>query len=194
MRRARRMEAVALAVALLGTACGRPAAPPPAGGMATDAAPAARWTAGICGAGDDAWCWAYPRPLGVRLNRLWGTGARDVWAVGEYGTIIHFDGERWASVQSGTTDFLAAIAGRGPGDAWAIGRLRTVLRLSGSGWRAVEVPKLENDPMLADIAVLPGGEAWVVGGVTKASVAGEEIVSRCLIGRHDGAAWRFDED
>jgi hypothetical protein len=194
MRRARSLTALAFAGALLEAACSRQTAAPPAGAAATDAAAAASWTAGICGAGDDAWCWAYPRPLGVRLSRLWGSGARDVWAVGEHGTIIHFDGERWASVPSGTTDFLAAIAGRGPGDAWAIGRLRTVLRLSGGAWRPVEVPKLENDPMLADIAVLPSGEAWVVGGVTKASVAGEEIVSRCLIGHHDGAAWRFDED
>jgi hypothetical protein len=196
MRRARhahRIAGIACAVSLCGAACGRSAAP---ARPAVDAAAPEAWTTGICGAGD-GWCWGFPRPTGAKLNRLWGTSAEDVWAVGEGGTIIHFDGARWAQVPSGTTDALVAIGGRGPGDAWAIGSRRTVLRLSGSTWRAAEMPKLDDEPTFADLLVLPNGEAWIVGGATKKSLAGDEIISHCLIGHTDAGAdanWKFDDD
>src|SRR6185369_7804535 len=66
--------------------------------------------------------------------RLWGTDARDVLAVGDAGTIAHFDGDHWSFVRSGTRDDLVAIAGRAAGDAWAVGRERTILRLHGGAW------------------------------------------------------------
>jgi hypothetical protein len=189
------VAALAVASGMLGAGCGQPGGSRPAGSRpAGDAAALESWAAGICSADRGGWCWAHRRPFGVRLNRLWGSGPRDVWAVGELGAIIHFDGERWARVASGTTDSLVAIAGRGPGDAWAIGKNRTLLRLSGGDWRPVEMPKLENEEQLADLLVLSSGEAWIVGGMTHSSLAGEELISRCVIGHHDGATWRFDEE
>ncbi len=192
-RPTRRIDAVAFVAALLVAACGRSSAPAPR--PAVDATAAEAWPAGICSG--DGWCWAHPRPTGAKLNRLWGTGPSDVWAVGEGGTILHFDGTRWSRVPSGTANSLLAIGGRAAGDAWAIGNRRTLLRLSGGAWRPVELPKLEEEEELADLLVLPNGEAWIVGGATKKSRAGEEIVSRCLIGHTEGgaaAAWRLDED
>ena len=194
---------VCAAILLGGGACGPARPPPPSSDAAAPGDAAAGpepWTAGICDgrAAPGAWCWAYPRPAGARLNRLWGTGPRDVWAVGELGTIVHFDGVRWTRAPSGTRDSLVAIAGVGPGDAWAIGTNRTLLRLSGGVWRAVQLPSLDEDEALADLHVLPNGEAWIVGGMSKkAPASGETIVSRCLIGHLDagaGAAWRFDEE
>ena len=162
-----RPAGLAFAAALLGGACGRPSAPPPR----SDAAAPAPWTAGACDADGHGWCVAYPRPTGTKLNRLWGSGPRDVWAVGEVGTILHYDGERWTRFPSGTRDSLVAISGRGPGDAWAIGKNRTLLRLSGGAWKTVEMPKLENEEELADLLVLPNGEAWIVGGMVQRSGA-----------------------
>ena len=188
--RLRRLDLAALTgVALFGAACREPAPSRPA-----DAAAQESWTSGACGTGQDSWCWGYPRPAGNKLNRLWASGPRDVWAVGDAGAILHFDGDHWASVLSGTGDSLVAIGGRGPGDAWAIGKNRTLLRLSGGAWKAVEMPKIENEEQLADLLVLPNGEAWIVGGTTKSSLVGEELTSLCFVGHYDGAAWRFDED
>ena len=42
--------------------------------------------------------------------------------------------------------------------------------------------------------VLPNGEAWIVGGMTKKSLVGEDLVTLCYVGHYDGTAWRFDED
>jgi hypothetical protein len=182
--------AFAFAAAVLGGACGRPPAPPPR----NDAAVPAPWTAGACDADGHGWCAAYPRPTGAKLNRLWGSDPRDVWAVGDVGTILHYDGERWTRSPSGTQDSLVAISGRGPGDAWAIGKNRTLLHLSGGAWKTVEMPKLENEEELADLLVLPNGEAWIVGGMVQRSGLQEDIVNRCVVGHFDGAAWRFDEE
>ena len=192
MNRLRRREGMRLGVLLVSLAagCGRHAPP----SRPADAAAPATWTAGICGTGDDSWCWGYPRPIGAKLSRLWGSGPRDVWAVGDLGTIIHFDGERWSRVSSGTTDELVAIGGRGPGDAWAIGKNRTLLRLSGGAWKSVALPKIDNEELLSDLLVLPNGDAWIVGGMTKTSLVGEELINLCFVGHHDGTAWRFDED
>src|SRR5512134_2915119 len=42
------------------------------------------------------WCWQNPLPQGNPLFAVWGRTPSDVWAVGPIGTIIHFDGTRWA--------------------------------------------------------------------------------------------------
>jgi hypothetical protein len=37
------------------------------------------------------------------LNKIWGTSASNLYAVGNGGTIIHYNGSTWAAVESGTT-------------------------------------------------------------------------------------------
>jgi hypothetical protein len=36
---------------------------------------------------------------GADLMGIWGTGAKNIYAVGLGGTIIHFDGASWSKVQ-----------------------------------------------------------------------------------------------
>src|SRR5262245_27276902 len=42
------------------------------------------------------WCWRHPLPQGNTLNDVFGSAPNDVWAVGEVGTAIHFDGSEWS--------------------------------------------------------------------------------------------------
>ncbi len=60
-------------------------------------------------------------PTRATLRGLWGSRAGDVWAVGERGTILHFDGERWAELPSPTEHTLLRVRGTGPRHALAIG-------------------------------------------------------------------------
>lgn len=176
-----------------------PAAPPAAPAVA--AAVDVGWRRGICGA--DGWCWGYPRPQGARLNRLWGTAPTDLWAVGDGGTILGFDGKTWSRARSGTTDALVAVAGRARGDAWAIGRERTLLRLRDGLWSPWR-PAADAGRALAwptagefrDVVALPNGESWVVGGVDRGAAldGGDELAGNCLVGRFSADAWQFDED
>src|SRR5438874_2444408 len=64
------------------------------------------------------------------LSSLSGTGARDVWAVGQneqaQGLIAHFDGTMWTTTASGLPDALAlwgayAISAT---DVWAVGEFQ----------------------------------------------------------------------
>ncbi len=88
-------------------------------------------------------CWStVPAPTlpgyAAVLNDVAGSGASDVWAVGEYidagighTLILHWDGSTWQRVASpdlvtngtvnSTTNELNGVAVIGPSDAWAVG-------------------------------------------------------------------------
>lgn len=53
---------------------------------------------------------AYP-PGGFRILRVWGNSTNDIYSVGEYGSIRHFDGSQWQAVTSGTTEGLHDLYG-----------------------------------------------------------------------------------
>ncbi len=55
---------------------------------------------------------------------LWwvhGFTHNDVWAVGEQGTILHFDGSAWTTVTTGAAYTLWGIWGEDPNELWAVG-------------------------------------------------------------------------
>jgi len=52
-----------------------------------------------------------PAPQGNRLNGVGGTGASDVFAVGDYGTILHWDGDSWSGMTSGVEVWLSGVWG-----------------------------------------------------------------------------------
>jgi hypothetical protein len=97
-------------------------------------------TSGVILRGDGAsWSTAYTAPRGVR--DIWGSGASDVWAIGE-DLILHWDGASWSDVTGGQTGFLQGVWGRG-GDVWIVGvdglftpeaHEAVVLHKSGGGW------------------------------------------------------------
>ena len=59
--------------------------------------------------------------LVAAFNDVWGTTDHDVWAVGEDGAIVHFDGSTWSSIPSGTTASLGPLSGTSATDVWAGG-------------------------------------------------------------------------
>jgi hypothetical protein len=81
--------------------------------------------------------------------RIWGSGPRDVFAVGGNGTILHSNGTAWSAMQSGTTAYLGGVWGTGASDvivsagdgvlhwdgvAWSLIASPPALNLSGSVW------------------------------------------------------------
>jgi hypothetical protein len=80
------------------------------------------------------WEWQNPLPQGNDLNAVWGSGSNDVFAVGDYGTILHYDGTKWTIISSGTTEGLYAIWGSGSNDIFAVGSRGKVLHYNGSAW------------------------------------------------------------
>lgn len=92
----------------------------PADAFLVDASAPGR-DAGLDAPATPAWAWSNPRPTGVDLHGVWGFSARDVWAVGDLGTVIHFDGVDWTVRETGTTTALNGIWGSAPDDLWVVG-------------------------------------------------------------------------
>jgi hypothetical protein len=69
----------------------------------------------------------------TRLYGVWGKSATEVYAVGETGTILKFDGTSWKSQSSGSTaDFRAVFGPASGGYVYAVGG--EIYRLEGSSW------------------------------------------------------------
>ena len=92
-------------------------------------------TASACDTGN--WHWRNPLPQGNFRRGVWGSEASDVWAVGDYGTIQHWDGTAWSCVWSGTTDNLYSVWGTSASDIWAVGQFGTIKHWDGSAWTKV---------------------------------------------------------
>ena len=68
------------------------------------------------------------------LEGVWGSSAADVFAVGRYGTILHYDGNSWSPMSSGTTEGLSNVWGSSATDVFAVGGRGKILHYDGSSW------------------------------------------------------------
>ena len=119
----------------------------------------------VCSA--DRWCWELPRMQGNALLAALAIARDDVWAVGEHGTILHFDGIAWRPVASPTTFDLRGLWAASARDLWAVGsdgNRPVILRGDGTTWRTVVMPALEY-PAPAYDGVWGSGpdDVWIVG-------------------------------
>ncbi|MBL0938728.1 MAG: Ig-like domain-containing protein [Gemmatimonadaceae bacterium] len=65
---------------------------------------------------------------GAVLTSVWGPAVNDVYATGDQGTILRWNGSSWSSMSSGTTDMLWSVSGApaGNGGGFAVGYNSTV--------------------------------------------------------------------
>jgi hypothetical protein len=78
------------------------------------------------------------------LYGVWGSSPSDLFAVGEHGTILHYDGRGWSAMHSGTADYLLGVWGSGPGDVFAVGSFGTILHHRGGPHRVFLPLAMEN--------------------------------------------------
>ena len=78
------------------------------------------------------------------LNGIWGAASDDIFAVGDNGTILHYDGSSWSSMTSGTTENLNAIHGVSGSSILAAGDNGTILHYDGSSWTSMTSGTTEN--------------------------------------------------
>ncbi|MGE0871140.1 MAG: WD40/YVTN/BNR-like repeat-containing protein [Kofleriaceae bacterium] len=72
-------------------------------------------------------------PTSKYLRSVWARTANDVWAVGDDGVIVHYDGQSWTVSPSGVTHQLLAVTGVGS-TVWAAGAGGVLLKRVGSSW------------------------------------------------------------
>jgi hypothetical protein len=78
-------------------------------------------------------------PVTATLRGVWAASSTNAFAVGDRGTIVHWDGSEWTRVDPGiwppgTEPDLAAVWGSGAENVFAVGDLATILRYDGSSW------------------------------------------------------------
>jgi photosystem II stability/assembly factor-like uncharacterized protein len=61
------------------------------------------------------------------LDDVFGSGPKDVWAIGETGVMLHYDGTAWSPALSGTTRHLRNMTMATSGEGWIVGEHGLVL-------------------------------------------------------------------
>ncbi|MDH5675630.1 MAG: hypothetical protein OEZ06_26135 [Myxococcales bacterium] len=118
------------------------------------------------------------------LNWLHGLDADTLWAVGNGGTILRFDGTRWSREESTVDRDLWGIWGLSEDDLWAVGGngreegQATLLHYDGSAWRQEPLPEFERARVWALFKVwgVAADDVWIVG-------------QRGAVLHYDGSAW-----
>jgi hypothetical protein len=98
---------------------------------------------------------------------VWGFGPTDVWAVGTFGALAHFDGSAWTdTVPANDANFDAdhvSVWGAAPGDVWAIGGIGTISHWDGTRWTQTMVGSLPFFPFLNKVHGSSATDVWVGG-------------------------------
>ena len=69
-----------------------------------------------------------------KFSGVWGSSANDVYSVGADGSILHYDGSSWSSMDSSTGYWLGGVWGSSASDVFAVGGNGTILHYDGSNW------------------------------------------------------------
>lgn len=85
-----------------------------------------------------------------------------LWAVGDDGLILAFDGQCWSEQESGVTTNLRGIDRSSSGTLWVVGADGTVLTSQGDGiWHALPCPVRAG---FTSVLALGDDEVWMAGG------------------------------
>ncbi len=122
------------------------------------------------------------------LYAVWGTSPSDVYAVGNTGTILHFNGTDWSAETSNTTGQLLSIWGSSPTNIYVVGREEsganraTLLRkkTSGTAWEfETAVNYITQAPFDYDLTA--------VGGFSASNVYVGDVYGAVYV--FDGTGW-----
>ena len=100
-----------------------------------------------------------PSPVGQRLTGVWSDGPENVWGVGYYGAIVHWNGERTLEVDSPTTRDITAIDGWAADDLYAAAGSQ-VLHFDGRTW---EIHSQGEDRDFTSVLYGPDGQLYAAG-------------------------------
>ena len=164
-----RLSAV-LAVLLLLPHCQATQPEPGAGALDTRAsflAPSAE----VCSSG--GWCWKNPSAPTDTFQDAWAVDARTVLVVGPPDRVLHWRGDGWRYLPSGTMSALNSVWAASPTDAWAVGEAGTIVHWDGVRWTQVRT----GGPTLHVVFGTGPQEVWAGG-------------AEGTLLRWDGARWR----
>lgn len=101
-----------------------------------------------------------PFVTGTDLNSVWAFADYLVYAVGDHGAIVRWDGSRWNLEASGTRADLHGIWGSDPQHLFVVGAHGVVMTSDGKSWRAQQ---LQSRPTLLSVSGRDASHVWAVG-------------------------------
>ncbi len=116
---------------------------------------------------------ALPAVTGYALNAI-AAAPGHLWAVGDFGTVVHFTGGRSVVVPSMLDESLTGIALDSPNSGWLIGATGALFELRDN---LIEPVPLRRTLQVHAVAVDDLGDGWAVGG-------------QSLLWRLTGGAWK----
>lgn len=78
------------------------------------------------------------------LRDIYGFSPNDVWAVGDEGTITHYDGVKWQDLKKVTLNHLKRLWGISVSEIWAVGDAGTIVQIVNGQPRVVSSGTTEN--------------------------------------------------
>jgi len=75
-----------------------------------------------------------PASEGVSLSDVWGPSANNLFATGQQGVVLRYDGATWRVTQTPTTASLWGVWGTSATNVVAVGTAGTILRFDGATW------------------------------------------------------------
>jgi photosystem II stability/assembly factor-like uncharacterized protein len=99
-------------------------------------------------------------PVSGVLYSVSMTSASNGWAVGENGTILHWNGSAWSTTSSPTGLDLYVVKMISQNDGWAAGEFGVILHWDGVSWNPVDSPTSAN---IYSMDFLSSSEGWAVG-------------------------------
>lgn len=101
---------------------------------------------------------------GNAVRAIWARSATDVWAVGDGGYVLRYDGTKWSTSTTRFPAFtlgLHGITGNSRGEVWAVGESGTIFYFNGTAWSRWQHPSLVT---LRGVFLEPvSGGLWAVG-------------------------------
>jgi hypothetical protein len=122
----------------------------------------------------DGRTWQFVRSVPARTHALWASAPADVWAVGERGLVLHWDGGRWS--EQHLTGDLRFIWGRSGNDVWINDCADGSYHWNGSVWNRVR----------GELPHALKGSCLVLGGASATDVV---ALARHTLVHWNGAAW-----
>jgi hypothetical protein len=98
---------------------------------------------------------------------MWGFGADDVWAVGDFSTLAHWNGADWTSTLPTNNDRFQedhqSVWGTAPNDVWAVGDFGAISHWNGTAWSQTQYGNFPYYPFLTEVHGSSATDIWVAG-------------------------------
>jgi hypothetical protein len=120
-------------------------------------------------------------PQGDTIRAMHGTATDDVWAVGDHGLVMHYDGSQWSYDRVGVED-LRGVYAAARDDVWTVGWYGSAAHYDGSVWTSMPMPDHPTigAPSFNALWGAAADDLWAVG-------------YSALVGRFDGSAWTVSQ-